>query len=820
MSNMKHTFTKTNGLLVLAAVLACGAGSARADGEGAATAENPDALMQRELIRRDELLLSTTKRLEEAEALIAAGKKAEARAIIDDVLAEIPNAGRGQQVYQKAAALMAEMNLRDAEAAMRQKKWYEARDLANQVLKVDPNNVRARAVIAKTDSILGIPAGKDKPESPAVDRKLVERLTTVEDNLKLAKDCMGTGQLDAAEAALLGVLKVDPYHKVASQMLKTVYEKKRRAAEIAHDSDRQTKLTQTREGWANNVRVENVTDASAAPSTPLVRSNQFVVNQKLKNIVIADVSFENATIQDAAQFLTAETRKQDPTGVNFLIGSPQVVEQAKPFSLKLRNVPVGEVLRYIASLAGVKYKVEEYAVFIVPLTDRTEVLVTREFPVQADFWDVTVDPADTGAGAAGGGTRRGAAVRTAVVPNAVDRYRSVLESRGVQFPAGASAIYNPNTGILQVTNTQDNIDLIEELVNSGSGEQLVVKIETRFVEINQSDLDALAFNYQLAGNAAFLAGGGFAGDLSGSKFNFGAASGSTNLQGANGIREIDGINSYINDANPRFPDAAVGANNQITDPRAQNAIGINALLSGNQLSALLLSLDQATGTDIMTAPSIVVNDGEQGKITVAREFQFPIEFDQPQVTTVTVTFGAGDDEITNPAAPIIIPAWPTDFEKRNVGVTMTVVPKVTVDRQRVFLTINPVVTEFDGFINYGSAMFTTRDDNGAPINSTRVVDNQILQPVFSTRELQNAKVEVQDGYTLVLGGLLREDISTVEDKVPFLGDLPGIGRFFRSKAEQSVKKNLLIFVSVRVLRPNGQPFNIATGPESLPQPGS
>jgi general secretion pathway protein D len=776
---------------------------------------NPDALMQKELIRRDELLLGSSRKLDEAMVLLNAGKKQEARQIIDEVLAEIPNAGRGREVYQKAAAILAEMNLRDAEAHLKVKKWYEARDLADQVLVVDPGNARAKAIIAKTDEALGIQPGQEKPESPAVDRKFVQRLNNVDDHLQAAKDLMGTGQFDAAEKELLSVLKVDPYHKAAAGLLKTLYSKKRQAAEIAHESDRTAKLTKVREGWALNVQAEEVKDASPGLNQPLVRSNEFEINQKLKTLVISEVNFDNATVQDAAQFLTAESRKLDPTGINFLIGNSQVNEQAKSFSLKLRNVPVGEVLRYIASLAGVKYKVEEFAVFIVPLTDRTEVLITREFPVQQDFWDVTAAPPASGSAAGG---RRGAAVRGTTVATATDRYRAVLESRGVQFPQGANAIYNPSTGILQVTNTQDNIDLIEELVTVGTGEQLIVKIETRLVEINQADLESLAFNYQLAGNPDFVSALGYGTGLGGtSQIAFGAASGGTTLQGANAIREVDGINSYINDPNPLFPSAfntgGFARNNNVTT----NSIGINALLAENAFSALIQGVSQADSSDIMTAPSIVVLDGETGKITVAREFQYPIEFDQPQVQTREIVVS---EDLSFDIAPIVIPAWPTDFEQRKVGVTMTVVPKVTVDRQRVFLTINPVVTEFDGFVNYGAAIFTTVDDLGFSIPSTRLVDNQILQPVFSTREVQNAKVEIQDGYTLVLGGLLREDIATVEDKVPFFGDLPGVGRLFRSKSEQAIKKNLLIFVTVRILRPNGQPFNIATGPLDQAQPGS
>jgi general secretion pathway protein D len=55
--------------------------------------------------------------------------------------------------------------------------------------------------------------------------------------------------------------------------------------------------------------------------------------------------------------------------------------------------------------------------------------------------------------------------------------------------------------------------------------------------------------------------------------------------------------------------------------------------------------------------------------------------------------------------------------------------------------------------------------------------------------------------------LLREDVQKVSDKVPGLGDIPILGRLFRSEAEKTQKKNLLIFVTTRILRPDGEPYN-------------
>ncbi|MEX2605848.1 MAG: hypothetical protein WD708_00745, partial [Kiritimatiellia bacterium] len=66
---------------------------------------------------------------------------------------------------------------------------------------------------------------------------------------------------------------------------------------------------------------------------------------------------------------------------------------------------------------------------------------------------------------------------------------------------------------------------------------------------------------------------------------------------------------------------------------------------------------------------------------------------------------------------------------------------------------------------------------------------------------------VWDGHTVVMGGLIREDLLTFEDKVPILGDIPILGRLFRSDGRRSEKRNLLIFVTARLVDPAGNSVN-------------
>ncbi|RYD17044.1 MAG: type II and III secretion system protein, partial [Verrucomicrobiaceae bacterium] len=91
-----------------------------------------------------------------------------------------------------------------------------------------------------------------------------------------------------------------------------------------------------------------------------------------------------------------------------------------------------------------------------------------------------------------------------------------------------------------------------------------------------------------------------------------------------------------------------------------------------------------------------------------------------------------------------------------------------------------------------------------------ITENRIEMPVFSARRV-NTALTIYDGYTVAVGGLMREDVQNVEDKVPILGDIPIIGRLFQSKAENRIKSNLIIFVTAQIIDATGRPLR---GPDS------
>jgi general secretion pathway protein D len=134
----------------------------------------------------------------------------------------------------------------------------------------------------------------------------------------------------------------------------------------------------------------------------------------------------------------------------------------------------------------------------------------------------------------------------------------------------------------------------------------------------------------------------------------------------------------------------------------------------------------------------------------------------------------------------------------------------------------PEIVEFEGFINYGSPIMMpaqagfisnvldtagqiigTRETAAVP--ATAITENRIEMPVFSTRRV-NTSLTIYDGYTIAVGGLMREDVQNIEDKVPILGDIPIVGRLFQTKAENRTKSNLIIFVTAQIIDATGRPL--------------
>jgi general secretion pathway protein D len=358
-----------------------------------------------------------------------------------------------------------------------------------------------------------------------------------------------------------------------------------------------------------------------------------------------------------------------------------------------------------------------------------------------------------------------------------------------------------------------------------------VEIESKFVEISQNNLNELGFDWLLG---PFSIGGGVYGDG-------GTRGGTQELSsqyyanypfGNVGVNPVtagnrNGIGTSFNSAiSANSLNALLAGVPQGTNVASPGVFGLAGIFTNPQFQMVIRALSQQKGVDLMSAPKVTTKSGVKATIKVIREFPYPTEFSPPQVPPPLNNnqqggVFAGGIVVTS---GLVTPSSPSAFEKRDLGVTLEVEPQVGPDNYTIDLSLSPEVVEFDGFVNYGSPVVGPRFNpalllagNPSGIETFVITPNVINQPIFSVRKV-TTNVSIWDGQTVALGGLIREDVQKVNDKVPILADIPLAGRLFRSNVDQKIKKNLIVFVTARLMNAEGQPLLQQTDEEEVVEP--
>jgi general secretion pathway protein D len=824
-----------------------------------------ESAARREEIRRSDYVQRGIAAIEAGEAALDAKDYETATAQFKLACDLIPNAPRTSRLFRRAQEGMCEASVKLAEQRIAEGRYADAELTLRTVLeeRYDPNCRQARVILARLEE----PDYYNKTITPGF-RANVEQ---VKQWFVDAKGFYDTGRYDLAFKRCEQILNLDPYNIAARKMQEQINEKRYDYAVSGYNHTRSYMMWQLQKAWDRPVR-----KFGGPTTTVITQGTQETgltqrIARKLERIIIPRLEFREATIREAIEFLKKKSVELDTTeenpanrGVNIVLrldpttmgaapdlapaapAAPVIpgleplpggaaLEPAAPIAgvntnearitVSLANIPLGEALRYVTGLANLKYKVEQYAVSVVPQGTPTETLVTKEWKVPPGM--MATAPAAGGADAAGGlgapaaagGGGLGDTTRGGVGIARRTEAKDYLAASGVTFPPGSSAIFLPTSSKLIARNTQENLDLIDAIVESAvTSGPVQVEIESKFVEISQQNLKELSFDWLLGqanvpnSGSVFYGGGtpGFAPGVNPSDFPFVSPNGPVGtfpLTSGNRTGNL-AISSNAIDA------LLFGvAGNSLAAP----AIGaISGVFTDPQFQVVIRALNQKKGVDLLSAPRVTAKSGQRAVIEIIREFRYPTEFDPPQIpqnfgnqnggtTFVPVTGVGGLNPLAGQSQDSfpVTPTTPTAFETRNTGVTLEVEPVVGPDGYTIDLNLVPQVVEFEGFINYGSPIQTTSTNALGQSIVNVITPNVINQPIFSTRKVTTS-VSIFDGQTVVLGGLMREDVQKVEDKIPLLGDIPLIGRLFRSSVDQHLKRNLVIFVSARLINPAGE----------------
>lgn len=187
-------------------------------------------------------------------------------------------------------------------------------------------------------------------------------------------------------------------------------------------------------------------------------------------------------------------------------------------------------------------------------------------------------------------------------------------------------------------------------------------------------------------------------------------------------------------------------------------LAVARLSSGVSFAAILQAIGTHSDSDLLSTPSILTLDNEEATIIVGQNVPFR--------TGSFTTTGTGAQ---NPF---------TTIQREDVGITLRVIPHIH-DGDAVRLEVEQEVSSVESGAQVGDQSFSDIVTNKRTIRTTILAD---------------------DGQTIVLGGLIQDDIQETGRKVPFLGDLPLAGRLFRSTSSERTKRNLLVFLRPTILR--------------------
>ena len=118
------------------------------------------------------------------------------------------------------------------------------------------------------------------------------------------------------------------------------------------------------------------------------------------------------------------------------------------------------------------------------------------------------------------------------------------------------------------------------------------------------------------------------------------------------------------------------------------------------------------------------------------------------------------------------------------------------------MTIIPTLKEFVGYDLDSARIFSAQIQSVSGTQTAPPIIQPTPLPIFRLRQVVTSAI-VWDGQTVALGGLLADETTKIKDKVPLFGDLPFVGRLFRSESSVTKKKNLMIFVTPTIIDPAG-----------------
>ncbi len=439
----------------------------------------------------------------------------------------------------------------------------------------------------------------------------------------------------------------------------------------------------------------------------------------------------------------------EASGINIVL-SPKAKEVAQPVSVHLVDIPLQRALDYLVKGQNLVYRFDDAAIFVATLDEmEAEPLETRIFPLTrgsglfADFEPIQ-------------GTRESVALQS-VGLRKLRTVKDVLEQIIPQVES-SSFLLDERTGALIVTHVPYYLQKTEELLRALDILPLEVRIEARFVELTVTDTDEWSLDAQLTGNVPL-----------------------TKSKDRDGSTKSPGIQfSSVGSDLRRGTKIDFSDFSRQTSGDALN-LTLQGVLSSTQYSSVLHALTETKKAKTLSAPQVTTLNNQTATIKVVTEFVYASRY-EASVKREDLNGDGKFDATVNGVRETRFVNVPQDFVTKDLGILLNVTPSVGSDLRTVTLALKPEVSE------------KKTDDTFA---------GEIKLPRFTSRYLTSSVV-IEDGETVVLGGLMKDTTTDVVTKVPFFSSLPIVGKAFQKRSNGTERSNLVIFVTAHVMQSQPQ----------------
>ena len=919
-----------------------------------------------EKLRREALEQQAAEELGAAREAMAARDWENAYKMYRLAYAHISDRANAGDLRKECVTGMAEAQYQSGKQALKDGDREAAKAYAKEAQKL--RHPRAAALIdaLETETVTEAVTDVSAISHRRNDKEYKEDRDTIRRRLRLASQYLSVLDLDKAVEQVDLVLRYDPYNTEAIALRARIQRRREMVIDNEREATRRGMIADIGAAWrpvyaVNSGELKAIDGGTV--KTPTGGQGGVSVEQsiekRMQEMILPSISFRPpATIIDAVEFFTQASKDfdrpeipVDQRGFNFVLqldktltaggadggAAQQQGGNANAFgaaaeddaaagdvpvipNVNASNVSLWEALNLVCKVIkpAYKFKVQGNVVMVMPKTMTTDEMVTRSYNVVEDFVDrmnnASSDLKNQGAGEFGGNNNGGDE------DNPEDSWKAFFSDLGVTWPNGAKIKYIKALGKLRVTNTEEQLAILEDALNDLNATPKMIEVETRFVEVAQEDLNSLGFEWLLNSDYSFNVGGKLAKVLKlreGTYYRGDTTVETTTWSDADGVPQpkttvTDGGASSIGkwqrwnqgmtsdrnfnngenstwakydnarmgimqttqydkvlgtDGNPLSPtqlysytqDEVGGVQTRTGKNVGINAINgttyqtgmrylstednhisgkgaskndqfmrVNAFLGNADLSMILHMLSQRSDTDLLSAPKVVTKSGQEATIKVVTIYRYPQDYDvtiqstsSSSSSSISTTGGSGSD------GKILPMVEPQNFETQEVGVILTVTPELSAEGNFINLKLNPKVISEPTWKDYGMKVPMSSVMSSTAQAMALASGNEDMQwftvpmeqPFFKERSIDTV-VTLYNGATVVMGGLITEERKSMEDKIPFLGDIPFIGRLFRSRSEWSNKRNLLLFVTARLVGPDGRMIQNSSSTTSAEAPAA